>query len=99
VFKRLGKSQFSAIHWAFGQTNAGPLGRKPHGVPAIRTTGLEHPSALRLAINPSIKLGVRIGTKISQQGLVLGLEPFALHGCGWLALKAKALTSAGKRPL
>jgi hypothetical protein len=50
--------------------------------------GLEHPSALRLAINPGIQLGVRIGTKIIQEGLVLGLELLALHGCSWLALKA-----------
>jgi hypothetical protein len=34
---------------------------------------------------------VRIGTKVGKQGLVLGLEPLALHGCGWLTLKAKSL--------
>jgi hypothetical protein len=34
---------------------------------------------------------VRISTKIIQEGLVLGLELLALHGCGWLTLKAKSL--------
>jgi len=46
---------------------------------------------LSLAVRPSIELGVRIGTKVGKQGLVLGLEPLALHGCGWLTLKAKSL--------
>jgi hypothetical protein len=91
MFKRLGKSQFSAIHWAFGQTTAGPLGRKANGIPATWASGLEHPSALRLAVDPGIELGVRVSTKVIQEGLVLGLELLALHGCGWLTLKAKSL--------
>jgi hypothetical protein len=91
MFKRLGKSQFSAIHWAFGQTDCGPLGRQANCIPATWASGLEHPSALHFAVRTSIQLGVRIGTKIGKQGLVLGLEPLALHGCGWLTLKAKSL--------
>jgi hypothetical protein len=55
------------------------------------------PCTLRFV--PAFKLGVRIGTKILQQGLVLGLELLALYGCRWLALKDRDRTKAGKRPL
>jgi hypothetical protein len=46
---------------------------------------------LHLAVDPGIELGVRVSTKVIQEGLVLGLELLALHGCGWLTLKAKSL--------
>jgi hypothetical protein len=65
----------------------------------MRASGLEHPSALHLAVDPSIQLGVRVSTKIRQEGLVLGLELLALGCCRWFALKAEDLTKAGKRPL
>jgi hypothetical protein len=54
---------------------------------------------LHLAVRPSIELGVRVGTKVIQEGLVLGLELLALGCCRWFALKAERPDQGGEAAL